>query len=140
MSTPATPAGSANKVVVAFLDGRRVKGYILNFSPLREAFRLFPEGSAVQSAGTDCRLKDLKAIFFVKDFTGNPERRESNDLAQGARGRKLEITFSDGEKLAGTTEAYSPQKLGFFIFPADLQSNNSRIFIVNANVREVKQL
>jgi len=88
----------------------------------------------------DISIKDLKAIFFVKDFSGNPERRETNALLDGARGRRLEVTFSDGETLIGTTEGYSPQKTGFFMFPADSQSNNSRIFIVNKNVRSVKPL
>jgi len=140
MSTPASPASTANKVVVASLDKRRVKGYIFNFSPLRDSFRLFPEPNAAQNAGADLSIKDLKAIFFVKDFSGNPERSETNALPEGARGRKLEVTFSDGETLIGTTEGYSPQKTGFFMFPADSQSNNSRIFVVNKNVRTVKPL
>jgi len=50
------------------------------------------------------------------------------------------VTFRDGEKLVGTSEAYNPQKLGFFLFPADGKSNNSRIFIVNKNVQKVKFL
>jgi len=126
--------------VVACLDGRRGKGYIFNFSPLRDSFRLFPEPNAAQNSGADFSIRDLKAIFFVKDFSGNPESRESNASLEGARGRKLEVTFSDGETLTGTTEGYSPQKSGFFMFPADSQSNNSRIFIVNKNVRTVKPL
>jgi hypothetical protein len=52
-------------------------------------------------------------------------------------GRKVEVTFQDGEKMAGTTEAYNPQKLGFFLFPADTESNNTRVFIVNSNVQKV---
>jgi len=42
--------------------------------------------------------------------------------------------------ICGTTEAYNPKKTGFFMFPADPDSNNSRIFIVNASVRLVKAL
>ena len=122
------------------MDGRRLKGYIFNFSALRPSFHLFPEANAAQNSGTDLHLKDLKAVFFVRDFAGNPERRETNDFPQGGRGRKLEVTFSDGEKLTGTTEGYSPQKAGFFMFPADSQSNNHRIFVINANVREVRPL
>lgn len=30
-----------NKAVVAFLDGRRLKGYIYNFSAQKDRFRLF---------------------------------------------------------------------------------------------------
>ena len=50
---------------------------------------------------------------------------------------KIEILFKDGEKLVGRSEAYNPQKPGFFLFPADPKSNNVRIFIVNKNVHKV---
>jgi hypothetical protein len=36
------------------------------------------------------------------------------------------------------TEAYNPQKPGFFMFPADLECNNERIFVINRNVSEVR--
>lgn len=140
MSTTPTPGTGASKVVVACVDGRRLKGFVFNFSPLRDGFRLFPEAAAKQDAGTDVQLRELKAIFFVKDFTGDAKRNDSQDLKEGARGRKLEIVFADGEKICGTTEAYNPQKTGFFMFPADGDSNNSRIFIVNASVKQAKIL
>src|SRR3989442_7495893 len=55
-----------------------------------------------------------------------------SQAVEGQRhGRRLEVTFQDDEKLVGTSEAYNPQKLGFFLFPADGKSNNSRIFIVD---------
>ena len=122
------------------MDGTRLKGYIFNFSPLRDSFRLFPEPNSPQNLGTDIKLRDVKAIFFVKDFAGNRERNDSQQVSVGAHGRKLEVTFRDDEKITGTTEAYNPQKPGFFMFPADQESNNLRIFIVNASVRAVKHL
>jgi len=131
---------SASKVVIACLDGQRLKGFVFNFSPLRDTFRLFPEPTARQDSGTDVQLRNLKAIFFVKDFTGNAERNDSQELKEGAHGRKLEITFTDGEKICGTSEAYNPKKVGFFMFPADSDSNNSRIFILNASVRQARNL
>jgi len=140
MSTSATPMSSASKVVVACMDGERRKGYVFNFSALRDSFRLFPEANSPQSAGNDLELRNVKAIFFVKDFAGNRERKDCYDGLDSAHGRKLEVTCSDGEKILGTTEAYNPKKSGFFMFPADRDSNNSRIFIVNANVSTVKML
>lgn len=35
---------SRAKVVVAYLDGRRLKGYTNDFSPVRDQFFLFPDG------------------------------------------------------------------------------------------------
>jgi hypothetical protein len=132
--------GTASKVVVACMDGSRLKGYVFNFSAIRERFNLFPEPNSPQIESDELQLAELKAIFFVKDFVGNRERKDAYQLAEEIHGRKLEVTFSDGEKLVGTTEAYNPKRLGFFMFPADPGSNNSRIFVVNANVRAVKQL
>jgi len=138
MSTAATPMSSASKVVVACLDGKRLKGFLFNFSAMRDSFRLFPEASSPQSAGSDLELRNVKAIFFVKDFAGNRERKDCHDSMDGTHGRKLEVTCTDGEKIPGTTEA--PKKLGFFMFPADRESNNAPIFVVNANVSTVKML
>jgi hypothetical protein len=129
-----------NKVVVAFLDGRRLKGYVFNFSALREAFRLFPEQTSRQEEGTNVLIKDLKAVFFVKDFIGNPEYHESYDVSPSAHGRKIEVQFTDGETIVGLTEGYNPQKLGFFVFPADPNSNNLRVFVINKNARKVRML
>ena len=131
---------TASKVVVACLDGQRRKGYVFNFSALRDSFRLFPEANSPQSAGLDLQIRDVKAIFFVRDFAGNRERKDAYDSMDGTHGRKLEVTFTDGEKIPGTSEAYNRTKPGFFMFPADRESNNARIFIVNKNVSEVKLL
>ena len=140
MGTSPTQASSVSKVVIGKIDGTRLKGYIFNFSPMRDSFRLFPEPNSAQDAGKDVQLREVKAIFFVRDFSGNRERKDSQQVGAGVHGRKLEVTFRDNEKIAGTTEAYNPQKVGFFIFPADSESNNSRIFVVNAAVRQVKHL
>lgn len=55
-------------------------------------------------------------------------------------GRKIEVTFFDGEKIVGTTQAYNPSHKGFFVFPADGKGNSLRVFVVNWNVRDVKFL
>src|SRR5262249_39733298 len=113
-----------NRAVVAFLDGRRLKGYLLNFSAAKESFRLFYNANVHQQAGSDIFLKDLKAIFFVKDFVGDPGRKDSPESGPAKRGRKVVVTFKDGEQISGSTEAYNPQKLGFFLFPLGHDSNN----------------
>jgi hypothetical protein len=83
-------------------------------------------------------MKDLKAVFFVKDFAGNRDNNETTSADGVKHGRKITITFQDGEDLSGATEAYSPQKLGFFMFPLNPNGNNLRIFVVNKNVRALK--
>lgn len=129
------------KVVVAYLDGRRLKGFTNDFSAARDQFFLFPEGQDTKPGerGTAIKLANLKAIFFVKDFAGNPEPRPAAELQQ-TPGKKLEVTFADNETIRGSTVGYNPKALGFFIQPLDRASNNERIFIVNQNVRAVRVL
>lgn len=134
----ANPPGPIVKIVVAFLDGRRLKGSSLNFSALKESFDLFPEEHSAQKRGIKVELKDVKAVFFVKDFSGNPKRKESPSENVRGPGRSLEVTFADGEKVVGATQGFNPQKIGFFLTPTDPASNNSRIFVVNRNALQIK--
>ena len=63
MSTiSAPPAIALNKVVVAYLDGRRARGCAFDFSVLKDTFRLSPE-SGQQQKGPEVSLKELKAYF-----------------------------------------------------------------------------
>ena len=65
-------------------------------------------------------MKDLKAIFFVRDFTGDPQYNERKIFLEGENspGRKLEVTYIDDELLVGSTLGYDPSRKGFFLFPA----------------------
>jgi hypothetical protein len=51
-------------------------------------------------------------------------------------GRKIEVTFKDGEVLVNTTVGYTPNRRGFFIFPADPKSNNLMVFVISAAVKK----
>jgi hypothetical protein len=96
------------------------------------------EQDTLQREGTDVQIKDLKAIFFARDFVGNSEYTESQALTSQSQSRKAEVTFRDGEKLVGTTDAYNPQKIGFFLIPADPRSNNLRVFVITKNATQVR--
>lgn len=137
MATP-NVVNNRNKAVVAFLDGRRLKGYVYNFSAHKDRFRLFLEKDTLQREGTDVQMKELKAIFFAKDFIGNSEYTESQVLTSQNGCRKAEVTFRDGEKIVGTTDAYNPQKIGFFLVPADPRSNNLRVFVITKNATQIR--
>lgn len=137
MTTPSSQ-DHRSKAVVAYLDGRRLKGYIYNFSTQKDHFRLFLEQDSLQREGTDVQLKELKAIFFAKDFVGNPEYKEFQTLNPVTQGRKAEIEFQDGERIVGTTDAYNPERIGFFIVPADPRSNNLRVFVITRNARQIR--
>ena len=42
-------------------------------------------------------LSQLKALFFVREFTGDPTRVEAKFFSETPHGRKMEVTFCDNE-------------------------------------------
>jgi hypothetical protein len=138
MGTPAKTLDQLSKVVVGFLNGGRIKGYVYDFSALKESFNLLPQEDPLHGQEITVEMKDLKAVFFVWDFAGNPEYHESLRADAPLHGRRIEVTFIDGEKIVGRPEGYNVQRLGFFVFPVDPRSNNIRIFVVTRNTRQVR--
>ena len=129
------------KIVVRYVDGRVSKGCTHDFFPNKDRFHLFPPtGSAKQCV--EISLKDLKAVFLVRNFVGNPGYGERKKYVDGENpfGRKLEVTFQDGEVMVGSTLGYDRNRPGFFLLPADPKSNNVRIFVVASAVKQVRQL
>ena len=96
MATP-NIRNSRNKVVVAFLDGRRVKGYIHSFSAQEDHFRLFLEHDTAPREGTDVQMKDLKAIFFARDFVAIAGTANLRNLTRKVRAAKPKLPFVMGK-------------------------------------------
>jgi len=130
------------KIVVRYADGRVLKGYTQSFFPNKPVFRFFPISDQPTQQAIDVHLKDLKALFFVRDFQGNASYDECKHFSEQRQpvGRKVELTFKDGEVLVGTTVGYDPHRPGFFLHPADPKSNNLRVFVVLAAVKKVRPL
>ena len=124
-----------NRVVARFADGRIVKGTTQDFSVTKDVFHVMPreDGAVPVRVG----LPALKALFFVKDHTGNKDYHETKAFATVVPGRKLQVVFKDGETLVGSTTAYDALRPGFFMTPADPKSNNDRVFVVARAVRAV---
>jgi hypothetical protein len=124
------------KVVMRYADGRIIKGYTSDFLPTKLIFHVRPMESAPTDRGVEVSVRELKAIFFVKDFAGDPSRSDVKNFPEDRHfpGRKVEVTFADGEVLVGTTHGYDPSRLGFFIMPSDPQCNNLRVFVVSGAV------
>ena len=83
-------------------------------------------------------LARLKAVFFVRDFAGNPGYVERTDGGELQHGRRIEVTLIDDEVIVGRTLSYRPDGHGFFVVPADPLANNIRVFIVSSSVRQVR--
>ncbi|MDA3936722.1 MAG: hypothetical protein PF636_07675 [Actinomycetota bacterium] len=87
----------------------------------------------------DGHMDELKALFFVKDFDGDPGYTENKEIdpSNPPAGRPIKVEFQDGEVLVGTTTGYQPSRPGFFLVPLDPDSNNERCYVVAAATQEV---
>ena len=128
-----------NKIVVRYQDGRTRKGHTGDFLPTKATFHLTPIDAAPGAPPLNVQLAELKAIFFVKDFVGDPERAEGQEFPAGQPvvGRKIRVVFQDDEVLLGTTQGYDERRPGFFVIPADPGSNNTRCFVVTRATKRV---
>ena len=131
-----------NKMVARFRDGRMVKGTTLDFSPAKELFHITVPGSPPGSNPTAIQMEELKALFFVKDFTGDASHIEKKEFDSPTPPGEHPVVaaFKDGEILTGTTPGYRPGFPGFFLVPADAESNNLRCYIVSDATQEVRFL
>jgi hypothetical protein len=134
-------AGNHRKVVARYVDGRLVKGYTFDFGPSQPRFHVFAQPSA-GGMSTQVLVRDLKALFFVRDLVGNPARHDGQEFPSWAAavGRHVEVRFRDGEVMIGTAESPTTDAQGFFLVPADPESNNLRVYAVAAAIRAVYPL
>ena len=128
------------KIIIRYRDGKLLKGYTNDFFPNKPAFHVQP-GDEAAGQSIVVAVNELKAVFFVKDFKGDPGYTERR-FVEGDRpaGRKVEVTFYDEEVIVGTTMGYDPKRIGFFVIPADPQANNLRVFVVTEAVKQMHYL
>jgi hypothetical protein len=122
-----------NKVVLQFKNKRVLKGKTFDFSQNKEFFHLQTLNNKVH----DIHMEKLKAVFFVRDFLGNKNRYDRyRDVIPGG-GRKINVQFLDGEIVTGFTLSFNPGRNGFFMTPASLKGNNSRIFVIKSATEDI---
>jgi hypothetical protein len=128
------------KVVARYRNGRVIKGFCHDFYVNKDRFHLFHPDNPRQSMGIV--MRDLKAVFFVRDFIGNSKYQEKKTYPDGEkpRGHQVEVTFADGEVMVGSTSSYGPNRDGFFIVPADPKSNNLKVYALAAAVQRIRRL
>ena len=128
-----------NKVVARYADGRIVKGMTSDFLPTKQAFHVSEVATTAQLKPLEIRMAELKALFFVKDFAGDAQHAEGNefDVSRPRVGPHMRVHFADGEVLVGTTQGYQPNRPGFFLEPADSDSNIERCYAMAAAVQQV---
>jgi hypothetical protein len=128
-----------NKVVAHFIDGHIAKGFTNDFLPAKDHFHVTTVESPEGTKSLNITRADLKALFFVKDFKGDPTHTDTNefDSSRPSAGRRIRVHFRDGEVLVGTTQGYQPGRPGLFVEPADHGSNVMRCYVVSAATQEI---
>jgi hypothetical protein len=127
------------KVAAHFVDGRILKGLALDFRPSQPTFLLRLRDVTDPVKAISIRLADLKALFFVKKFEGDPNYRASTDTDRTSLlEQQVRVRFRDGEVLRGTSPSRDLSGVGFFLIPMDPRSNNRRIYVVTANLAECR--
>jgi hypothetical protein len=140
LGSPVQETPLANEVVARYIDGRTVKGTCLDVDPSRPTCHI---KTADQGKMVQVKLADLKALFFVKDFSGDSLHNESAIIEPSDARSKgfsvIELRFKDGERIVGLTARFPPIRPFFFILPADFASNNIRILVNRAALLSVSQ-
>ena len=116
-----------NKVVIRFASGKLRKGTSSDFFPNKDIFHLTDKDDGKIH---EINVRDLKAVFFVKSYEGNPKYDVKLNVERVGLGKRIRIRFKDGEKMVGYTQGYSANRTGFIFFPADPDCNNEKVFIV----------
>jgi len=130
-----------NKVVVHFLDKKIKKGHTFDFAPEKEIIHVTAADDKEKERVIEVNLNFLKAIFFVKDFDGNKDYKETKTPEFKVVGaKKIKIEFTDGEVMFGSTIAYNPGRKGLFLTPADPNQNNIRVYIPFKSLKSLEFL
>jgi hypothetical protein len=95
-----------NRIVLHYGDGRLVKGSTGDFFPDKQWFHCTENGSAKP---TRVDVSKLKGIFFVKDYDGNAAYREQYNGERTGLGKKVKVTFKDGEAILEVHTGLFPQ-------------------------------
>jgi uncharacterized protein DUF6982 len=127
-------------IVAHFIDGSVKKGVSLDVDPKKPTCHL-----KTQTGDTiEVTLADMKALFFVRSATGDPKRNEAKQPVPGdsrlVGARRVRVMFADKEEIVGLMNRYPPITPYFFMLPIDPLSNNVRILVNRAAVKEMGEV
>jgi Family of unknown function (DUF6982) len=130
------------KVIVRKLNGEIIKGYLETIPQLRDT----KEVSIVSLTEELIPVpkQEIKALFFVRKFSGDKEYCEVKFFQNQPRidGLWVRLTFIDGETLEGIVSNSSRFLLedGFCVIPGDPKSNNRLIYVPKAALKDFRIL
>ena len=126
-------------IVAHFIDGSVQKGMSLDVDSKRPQCHLQTEAGTVE-----IELSAVKALFFVKTATGRSTYNEVKEPAEGdsrlVGAKRVRVSFADTETIVGLMHRFPPITPYFFMLPIDPQSNNIRILVNRAAVKDMAEV
>jgi len=119
----------SDRVVAHFLAGKTLEGKLILFDPVNGNLTL-----RIDSKKQRLECSDLKAIFFLRRPTSSP--LPESWLKPG--GKKISVTFADGEKITGYCYGLQPFQKGFYFFPVHAAGRNERICVIRKNTFRIE--
>lgn len=116
------------KLVLHYLDGTVGAALSDIFPDGTESLRV--ETLEGRTIGVD--LRELKAAFFVKTFSGNADYErptERTHLQPRKQGPFVRVTFLDGEVLVGEVSREADLARGFYLEVLDPNDNNILVYV-----------
>jgi hypothetical protein len=141
------------KVVVKLCSGEVMKGYAIApgvgvadpFYDLKQNSKAALTVRLLDSnASEEIPLIDVKAVFFVRSFRGDPKRKGLRFYTNGPAVGTIwaEIRFTDNEVIEATIENSIHHLMGdgFLFHPSDGASNNELIYVNKAAIASYRVL
>lgn len=123
----------SGKIVARFKDGSALKGTVRGFVPDEQILNVKVINGGIEKID----IRELKAIFFVKDLKGDESHKKQYKDVLLWGGQKVKVEFTDGEVILGYSSNLSTGKYGFFMTPADSKGNNEQIFIIKSATKSI---
>jgi len=126
------------KVIVRKLNGEVIKGYTDSRPDLTQGDAIVVNSLTDESIHIP--KKELKALFFVRKFSGNKEYAEVKFFESQPRidGLWVRLKFHDNETIEGilsNTIRFLVDD-GFYLRPPDPNSNNRLMFVLKVALRD----
>jgi hypothetical protein len=131
-------SSNTSKVVLRLRNGQVIKGRLARFTPEAGLVGVsVPPVAEVQLVA----LESLKAVFYVKDYAGNPAYNTKRGIfTPDAAGHRIRVRFHDGEELWGTAENLPMSGPGYFLRGGDPDDNNDRVYVVRSSAATIEIL
>ena len=137
---PEVPLVESLRVVARFSNGQNAQGHDAGLQAGEPA--LPPDPRRGRGVGRGAHGRRSRRCSSCASSRARRSRRKHRGFlaapAETSQGRKIAVRFPDGELLCGYTLTWSAERKGFFVSPADSESNNVRVYVVTAAAAEVK--